>query len=107
MWDTAGAPWVSGNDASALKPCLNPGSSSDEDFTGSKTASLAAVFVYNFYVIWTFQPTVVLHTNLKKKKNGIKNKGELKSSYDIISAVDDLFDLWNASTATLMEEVFG
>ena len=42
------APWVSGNDASAPKPCLNPGSSSDEDFTGSKTASFAAVPVYNF-----------------------------------------------------------
>ena len=36
-------------DASAPKPCLNPGSSSDEDFIGSKTASLAAVFVYNFF----------------------------------------------------------
>ena len=43
LWDTAGVPWVSGNDASAPKPCLNPGSSSDEDFTGCKTASLAAV----------------------------------------------------------------
>ena len=46
----AGVPWVSGNDALAPKPCLNPGSSSDEDFTGSKTASLAAVFVYNFLI---------------------------------------------------------
>ena len=31
-WDTAGALWVSGNDASAPKPCLNPESSSDEGF---------------------------------------------------------------------------
>ena len=38
-WESTKAPWVSGNDASAPKPCLNPGSSSDEDFTGSKTAS--------------------------------------------------------------------
>ena len=43
-------PWVIGNDALAPKPCLNLGSSSDEDFTGSKTASLAAVFVYNFFL---------------------------------------------------------
>ena len=50
MWDTAGVLWVSGNDALALKPCLNPGSLSDEDFTGSKTTSLAAVFVYNFFI---------------------------------------------------------
>ena len=34
-WDTAGAPWVSGNDASAPKPCLNPESSSDEGFVRS------------------------------------------------------------------------
>ena len=34
-WDTAGALWVSGNDASALKPCLNPESSSDEGFVRS------------------------------------------------------------------------
>ena len=44
-------------DALALKPCLNPGSSSDEYFTGSKAASFAAVFVYNFFYahthIWT------------------------------------------------------
>ena len=50
MWDTAGAPWVCGNDASDPKPCLNPGSSSNEDFTGSKTASFAAVLVYNLYI---------------------------------------------------------
>ena len=29
-WDTAGALWASGNDASAPKPCLNPESSTDE-----------------------------------------------------------------------------
>ena len=29
-WDTSGALWVIGNDASAPKPCLNPESSSDE-----------------------------------------------------------------------------
>ena len=34
-WDTAGALWVSGNDASAPKPCLNPESSSDEGFVRS------------------------------------------------------------------------
>ena len=32
-WDTAGALWVSGNDAS--KPCLNPESSSDKGFVRS------------------------------------------------------------------------
>ena len=32
LWDTAGALWVSGNDASAPKPCLNPESSPDEGF---------------------------------------------------------------------------
>ena len=31
-WDTTGAPWASGNDASASKRCLNPESSSDERF---------------------------------------------------------------------------
>ena len=54
MWDTAGAPCVSGNDASAPKPCLNPGSSSDEDFTGSKTASFASVLVYNFFSFYIY-----------------------------------------------------
>ena len=34
-WDTAGALWVSGNDASAPKPCPNPESSSDEGFVRS------------------------------------------------------------------------
>ena len=34
-WDTAGALWVSGNDVSAPKPCLNPESSSDEGFVRS------------------------------------------------------------------------
>ena len=34
-WDTAEALWVSGNDASAPKPCLNPESSSDEGFIRS------------------------------------------------------------------------
>ena len=34
-WDTAGALWASGNDASAPKPCLNPESSSDEGFVRS------------------------------------------------------------------------
>ena len=34
-WDTAGALWASGNDASAPKPCLNPESSSDKDFVRS------------------------------------------------------------------------
>ena len=34
-WDTAGALWTSGNDASAPKPCLNPESSSDEGFVRS------------------------------------------------------------------------
>ena len=34
-WDTAGALWVSGNDASAPKPSLNPESSSDESFVRS------------------------------------------------------------------------
>ena len=50
LWDTAGVPWVNGNDVSASKPCRNPRSSSDEDFTGSKTASFAAVFEYNLCV---------------------------------------------------------
>ena len=36
-WDTAGALWVSGNDASAPKPCLNPESSSDEGFVRSNS----------------------------------------------------------------------
>ena len=36
-WDSAGALWVSGNDASAPKPCLNPESSSDEGFVRSNT----------------------------------------------------------------------
>ena len=35
LWDTAGALWASGNDASAPKPCLNPVSSSDEGFVRS------------------------------------------------------------------------
>ena len=35
LWDTAGAFWVSGNDASAPKPCLNPEWSSDEGFVRS------------------------------------------------------------------------
>ena len=34
-WDTAGALWVSVNDALAPKPCLNPESSSDEGFIRS------------------------------------------------------------------------
>ena len=34
-WDTAGALWASGNDTSALKPYLNPESSSDEGFVRS------------------------------------------------------------------------
>ena len=34
-WDTAGALWISGNDASAPKPCLNSESSSDEGFVRS------------------------------------------------------------------------
>ena len=33
--DTAGTLWVSGNDASAPKPCLNPEASSDEGFVRS------------------------------------------------------------------------
>ena len=45
----SGVPWVSGNDASVLKPCLNPGLS-DEDFIGSKTAIFVAVLVYNIYI---------------------------------------------------------
>ena len=31
----------------------------------------------------------------------------LKSSYDVISAVDDCFDPWDPSTVTLTEEVRG
>ena len=34
-WDTPGALWASGNDASAPKPCLNPESSSVEGFVRS------------------------------------------------------------------------
>ena len=45
-WDTAGALWASGNDASAPKPCLNSESSSDEGFVWSNTVVQTSVIVW-------------------------------------------------------------
>ena len=45
-WDTAGAFWASGNDASAPKPCLNPESSSDEGFVRSNA------IVQTSFIVW-------------------------------------------------------
>ena len=48
-WDTAGVLWVSGNDASAPKPCLNPESSSDEGFVGSNALVQTSVIESYLY----------------------------------------------------------
>ena len=45
-WDTAGAIWVSGNDASVPKPCLSLKSSSDEGFVRSNAVILKSVIVW-------------------------------------------------------------
>ena len=49
-WDTGGALWASGNDASAPKPCLNPESSSDEGFVGSNAVVQTSVIVWYIYI---------------------------------------------------------
>ena len=50
MWDTAVAPWVRGNNVSDLKPCLNPGSSSDDDLLEEKLLFLRQFLNTIFYV---------------------------------------------------------
>ena len=45
-WDTAGALWTSGNDASAPKPYQNPESSFDEGFVGNSTVVQTSVIVW-------------------------------------------------------------
>ena len=55
-WNTAGVLWASGNDASALKPCLNPESLSDEGFFRSnavvKTSVIVWLYIYIFQGYW-------------------------------------------------------
>ena len=49
-WETAGALWASGNDASAPKPCQNPESSSDESFVESNAVVQTSVIVWYVYM---------------------------------------------------------
>ena len=53
LWDTAGALWISGNDASASKPCLNPESSSDEGFFWSNAVVQSSVIVWYLTMIFS------------------------------------------------------
>ena len=62
-----------------------------------------SVFIINYL---SMHPNV----NVYKTPNNRQQifEGGLKSSYnDIRSAVDDIFDHWDPSTATLMEKVCG
>ena len=49
-WDTAGALWASGNDASAPKPCLNPESSSDVGFVRSNAVVQTSASIWYYYI---------------------------------------------------------
>ena len=49
-WVTAGVLWVSGNDALAPKPCLNPESSFEEGFIRSNAAVQTSVMVWYLYI---------------------------------------------------------
>ena len=49
-WDTTGALWASGNDASTPKPCLNPESLYDEGFVGSNAVVQTSVIVWYLYI---------------------------------------------------------
>ena len=53
-WDTTGALWVSGNDTSAPKPCLNPESSSDEGFVRSNAVVQTSVIVWYLLYIYIY-----------------------------------------------------
>ena len=67
LWDTAGALWASGIDASALKPCLNPESSFDEGFVGSSTVVQTSV------IVWYLHIYIYIHIygSSHKLRNGI------------------------------------
>ena len=73
LWDTPGVPWVSGNDTSAPKPCLNP---SDEDFTGSKSVLfffrqfLYIIFFSNFLFIDIYIYIYIYSYNPRRKSKG-------------------------------------
>ena len=49
-YDTAGALWACGNEASAPKPCLNPESSWDEWFVGSNAVVQTSVVAWYLYI---------------------------------------------------------
>ena len=67
LWDTAEALWVSGNDASAPKPCLNPESSSDEGFVRSNAVVQTSVIVWYLYIyIYIYIYVHILDELIKK-----------------------------------------